>query len=89
MLYPLSYEGGGTPSRRTVTCVRSKASRADECDRSPTYAQALTGPESPDDADVFGDVLPDTTEDERGPAPGERDRDDDDERILRERPPHW
>lgn len=38
--------------------------------------------------DVFGDVLPDTTEDERGLDPGERDRDDD-ERILRERPPHW
>jgi hypothetical protein len=46
-------------------------------------------PAAPDE-DVFGDVLPDTTADEREPDPGERGGEpEDDERILRERPPHW
>ena len=44
--------------------------------------------DGPREDDVFGDVLPDTTSDEREPEPGERGRADD-ERILRERPPHW
>jgi hypothetical protein len=48
-----------------------------------------TAPAAPDE-DVFGDVLPDTTADEREPDPGERAGEhEDDERILRERPPHW
>ena len=47
-----------------------------------------TEPAAPDD-DVFGDVLPDTTADEREPDPGEAGEHEDDERILRERPPHW
>ena len=49
----------------------------------------MAGPERPEsDDDVFGDVLPETTADEREPDADDRDRDDD-ERILRERPPHW
>jgi hypothetical protein len=50
----------------------------------------VTGPDPREPAaeDEFGDVLPDTTADERDDDPAERDRDDD-ERILRERPPHW
>jgi hypothetical protein len=49
----------------------------------------VTGPDPREDAaeDDFGDVLPDTTSDERDDDPAERDHDD--ERILRERPPHW
>ena len=49
----------------------------------------VTGPDPREDAaeDDFGDVLPDTTADERDDDPAERDGDD--ERILRERPPHW
>lgn len=35
--------------------------------------------------DVFGDVLPSTTSDERGPAPAS---DDTDAALLADRPPH-
>ncbi len=35
--------------------------------------------------EVFGDVLPDTTSDERDPVAPERDPDDD---LLANRPPH-
>ncbi|MFP5334111.1 MAG: hypothetical protein ACLGIV_02250 [Actinomycetes bacterium] len=34
-------------------------------------------------------VIPERADDDRDAGWGERDREDDDDRILRERPPHW
>ena len=43
-----------------------------------------------DPADVFGDVLPDQTSDERaGGTDWRADEDDSDERLRREVPPHY
>ncbi|MBV2363455.1 hypothetical protein ACFPZ0_03160 [Streptomonospora nanhaiensis] len=52
----------------------------------------MSGPEDDRPVDLFEDgleILPDTTSDERGPGWGDPDRDNNIERLLEERPPHW
>ncbi len=50
-------------------------------------------PETPEErrrrlAEVFGEVLPETTSDERDPAPDAEDADRSEQWLLEQRPPH-
>lgn len=52
----------------------------------------MSAPEDDRLVEMFDDgleILPDTTGDERGPGWGDSDRDDNTDRLLEERPPHW
>ncbi|PXY30876.1 hypothetical protein [Prauserella muralis] len=59
--------------------------RRDQRGRDDEPARPSRRPDRTSLDDVFGDVLPDTTSDERGPAPDRRATDD---WYLENRPPH-